>query len=157
MAIMQFKNADGNWESFVDYDMLVEIQAGVNELLERSSNNGGSCDHHIIEYGIYKFVDNPQTGVVSANPNYGYSYLTQDIHLYNTTKLSRGYSITVPQNKIILGSAEVSFTLIPEQGTVIYENGAWADDYSQQYKVTVPMVVSEEFYNWWNANTTKVS
>lgn len=149
MAILQFKNADGNWESFVDYDLLAEIKAGVDELLAKNVNG------YVIDYGTYRFIDNPQTGIEVTGNTVNYAYLTQDIHLYNTAKLTRGYGISVPQNKIILLSAEVSFTHIPEQGTVIYQNGAWADANSRQYKVTVPMVVRKEFYDWWNANTTK--
>ena len=151
MAILQFKNADGNWESFVDYDLLTQIKAGVDELLERPA--GGSCDHHVIETGTYTIKSNPDVSYVgSSGP--ATNYLYGDIVLYNTTKLKYNYGLWINDGTIKTLTNPVGQVGLLD-GATIYSSGAYVDAYSNKYNVPIKTVVSEAFYNWWEANTTK--
>ena len=149
MAILQFKNADGNWESFVDYDMLAEIKAGVDELLA----GGSHCTHYIIEAGEYTLATSPDVSYIAPG-NQITDYFFADIVVLNSTKLSNGYGFLINNGKITLLST-VQWIQGTLNGTDIYKDGAYVDAYSNKYKVFTDTVVSKDFYDWWNANTTK--
>ena len=119
----------------------------------------GSTEY-IIEPGTYTFVAAPNlspegysgTGVAS-------NYLYGDMPLQNPTKLSFSYGIAIYNNsspkQLMALTNNVSGTGTMG-GTKIYdETNGWADAYSKKYKVWCRAAVSEDFYNWWVANTTK--
>ena len=149
MAILQFKNADGNWESFVDYDLLTQIKAGVDELLERPA--GGSSN--IIEPGIYTFKSSPDVSHTAASGSAS-DYLFSDILLYNSTTLSFNYGLVINNGTMGVLTAPQSITSTLNSNN-IYTNGAFTNNNVKQYRVPIATKVNPAFYAWWEANTTK--
>ena len=152
MAILHYKDSNGNWVSAVDHNILANIKAGVDQLLE----GAGACTHHIIESGLYTFIDTPNVDIEPMS-EYGEAKLfVEDILLYNTTSLSYSYGIQIYCGaSLTLTMAPWSITTIPGTTKIYSAADGWTNNYSKTYKVAYNTVVSEAFYNWWQANTIK--
>lgn len=141
MAISHYKNSNGNWISIADYDILVDIKSKVDQIIKSK---------HIIVKGNYTLEITPD--VVSES-------LFADLLVYsNASAMSQsngfGFGFNIGDGKIEILSRPQNLTdeII---GITIYENGAYISDEYKEYKVCADTIVSEAFYNWWQANTVK--
>ena len=149
MAILQFKNADGNWESFVDYYLLTQIKSGVDELVARPA--GGSAN--VIEPGMYTFKSSPDVSYVAPSGSAA-DYLFADILLYNTTTLAYSYGLVINNGTMAVLTAPQYITSTLNSSN-IYTNGAFTNNNVKKYMVPIATKVNPAFYAWWEANTTK--
>ena len=107
---------------------------------------------YIIPKGTYTLSPTLNTNVTPFNAIGTQTYFFADILLYNTTKLAFSYGIYI-NNGQVMTLSNPQYIIGTLMGTVIYENGAYKDAYSNKYKVAYDMAVPKEFYDWWVANT----
>ena len=130
-----------------------DLIAQIASALEGKAAGGSSA--YVIEPGTYTFVASPSTSVTPFKTIANTKYFVQDILLYNSRKLNYVYGIYIPNNstqiQVLSNPQYITGTI---NGSNIYSAGSWVAN-SNEYKVPIATSVAQEFYDWWNANTTK--